>query len=66
MDENELADTRLAKLGFVFQFHFLLPEFTSLENVMLPMKRLGKLEEKENRGARAGYSGIARPWRPKP
>lgn len=47
MDENELADTRLAKLGFVFQFHFLLPEFTSLENVMLPMKRLGKLEEKE-------------------
>jgi len=41
--EDELADMRLAELGFVFQFHFLLPEFSALENVMLPMQRLGKL-----------------------
>ena len=46
-NDNELADIRLSKLGFVFQFHFLLPEFSALENVMLPMKRLGKLPEKE-------------------
>jgi lipoprotein-releasing system ATP-binding protein len=43
LDENKLADFRLRKLGFIFQFHFLLPEFTALENVRLPMERLGKL-----------------------
>ena len=44
---EKLADVRLAKLGFVFQFHFLLPEFTVLQNVTLPMIRLGRLTERE-------------------
>jgi lipoprotein-releasing system ATP-binding protein len=44
LDDDQLAALRLAHLGFVFQFHFLLPEFTALENVMLPMQRLGRLE----------------------
>jgi len=50
LDENDLAAFRLEKLGFIFQFHFLLPEFTALENVMMPMRRLGKrsiVEQKE-------------------
>ena len=40
---DERAKIRLARFGFVFQFHFLLPEFSALENVMLPIQRLGKL-----------------------
>ena len=43
MDEAERALTRLSMLGFIFQFHFLLPEFSALENVTLPMKALGEL-----------------------
>jgi lipoprotein-releasing system ATP-binding protein len=43
MDEGERAFIRLSMLGFVFQFHFLLPEMTVLENVTLPMRALGRL-----------------------
>jgi lipoprotein-releasing system ATP-binding protein len=42
LPEDRLAAFRLEKLGFIFQFHFLLPEFTAMENVRLPMQRLGR------------------------
>lgn len=45
--EKELAAIRNEKIGFVFQFHYLLNEFTALKNVMLPGFKLDKLSEEE-------------------
>lgn len=45
--EGELALVRNEKIGFVFQFHYLLNEFSVLRNVMLPGLKLGKYPEKE-------------------
>ncbi len=45
--QNELAAFRNEHIGFVFQFHYLLVEFTALENVMLPALKLGKKSREE-------------------
>jgi len=45
--EAELAKVRNEKIGFVFQFHYLLNEFSVLRNVMIPGLKLGKYSEKE-------------------
>ena len=45
--ESELAKVRNEKIGFVFQFHYLLEEFTVLKNVMLPALKLAEFSEKE-------------------
>ncbi|HEX7777200.1 MAG TPA: ABC transporter ATP-binding protein [Parvibaculum sp.] len=54
LDADALAALRLKKIGFVFQFHFLLPEFSVMENVMLPMRRLGELSHPEIESRAAG------------
>lgn len=41
----ERTAARGEHIGFVFQFHFLMQEFTALENVMMPMRKLGQLTE---------------------
>ncbi|MBK6363138.1 MAG: ABC transporter ATP-binding protein [Saprospiraceae bacterium] len=44
---DDLAILRNHKIGFVFQFHYLLPEFSCLKNVMIPALKLGKYSQKE-------------------
>ncbi len=44
---NYLAKVRSEHIGFVFQFHYLLPEFTVLENIMLPAKKLARKSKEE-------------------
>ena len=46
LKEKELADFRNRHIGFIFQFHQLLPEFNALENVMMPAM-IARISEKE-------------------
>ena len=47
MKKNQLTDLRSETLGFIFQFHYLLPEFTAYENVIMPIRIQGKKITKE-------------------
>jgi lipoprotein-releasing system ATP-binding protein len=45
--DEELARRRNELIGFIFQFHFLMEDFSAQENVMIPMRRLGRMNETE-------------------
>jgi lipoprotein-releasing system ATP-binding protein len=47
LSQNKLSAFRNEHLGFVFQFHYLLPEFSALQNVMMPALKLGKYSKSE-------------------
>jgi lipoprotein-releasing system ATP-binding protein len=47
--DDELARRRNELIGFIFQFHFLMEDFSARENVMIPMRRLGQLTEADMR-----------------
>ena len=49
LPDDELTRKRNELLGFIFQFHFLLEDFSAQENVMIPMRRLGRLSEEAMR-----------------
>lgn len=53
MNKKELASLRNETMGFIFQFHYLLPEFTAFENVLMPYRiRHGRVPEAEQTRAR--------------
>ncbi len=49
LDEDARARLRLQYLGFIFQFHYLLPQFSVLENVLIPRRIMGRQAEREQR-----------------
>ena len=61
MDRKTLSSFRNTRIGFVFQFHHLLPEFTSLENVLIPAYIAGRPDREARKAARAllGDLGLA-------
>jgi lipoprotein-releasing system ATP-binding protein len=49
LSDDELAQKRSKFIGFIFQFHFLMEDFTAQENVMIPMRKLGQLPDAQMR-----------------
>jgi len=47
LSDDARTALRNESLGFVFQFHFLIKEFTALENITIPMRKLGRWKERE-------------------
>jgi len=52
MKRNQIARFRNETIGFIFQFHYLLPEYTALENVLMPARILGNITEEKRARAK--------------
>jgi lipoprotein-releasing system ATP-binding protein len=63
LSEPELARFRARRLGFVFQFHHLLPEFTAEENVMMPLLIAGEAPGSARVRAREALNAVGLPER---
>ncbi len=59
LSEDDAADFRNREIGFVWQFHYLLPEFTALENVAMPLLLRGMSRQ---RSRRRSFALAARSW----
>jgi len=57
LSDDELAQKRSKFIGFIFQFHFLMEDFTAQENVMIPMRKLGQLSDAQMRDRAAELLG---------
>ncbi len=68
LNSNQLADFRNSHIGFVFQFHQLVPEFTAVENVLVPMLIAGESEREAIVKAKEilTYLGLAERFQHKP
>ena len=68
LGDSALAEFRNRRVGFVFQFHHLLPEFTALENVMLPLliRRAPTAVARERAGRLLGQVGLSERLRHRP
>lgn len=68
LPEKKLSDFRNRNMGFVFQFHFLLPEFTALENIMMPALIAGESREQAEKKALEllGFMGLEERRKHKP
>jgi len=68
LDDDDRAAFRNERLGFVFQFHFLLPEFNVLENVFIPMFRRGVARSEAEQRAYESLAllGLEDLWKRKP
>lgn len=53
MSQKEIHEFRNKEIGFIFQFHYLLPEFTAIENILLPARNLGLQEQKRQEAKEA-------------
>lgn len=68
LNDGQLADFRNRQIGFVFQFHYLLPEFTALENVCIPafIAKVGKREAEDKAKEYLDFLGLSHRLNHKP